>query len=836
MRGSSCGWLVGCIFALACASAAAEPAGLREPDRLQFEGVAQVSERDIRDALKFDFDVALAAHPDVPVKGYCRAVESSTLLGYLNSGFRDAQITASYDEQRAGIVVRVNEGRRRLCGAVHVTGAQAADGNLLVQAVTQSATKQPALWVPDDPAPFDEPTRLDIHNRLKDAFAAQGFFRPSFVVRMSAEAADQPATLEIKIDQEGPCAEVGAITVGGNQRDSDAEILKYLDLCPGQRYDSGLATRLQTRLEKSGRFLGATIERASGVRVFDRGKEIVDLRIEVRDLESASPLSRDLSSEEKTVLAFCDWLARWSRGDTEYDFVVDLSLGIDELRSACSEMDMPMPLPEESLVKRVEFRLVSAPRRGQTLRVRLLDAGNQALLDDTAIFYPDRLVFGSIVRKARLQLPHPNAGQLTLNIEARGREATEDDDRPFNVMFGTTWSSTTRPERAGLVKANVSPSAALGLFRRDQGVTFEREGDTLRRGSEDAVTSIDLSSGRVLEFVLRFPDADNEAITNRLTLRTEAGAFARETAEIENCLASARSYAPDGLKSAVAFVLDDLLFVMRRLESSPDKIAAWQAVRKILDRWSMPALDELRLGGITSATDDKRQRAEYNLPRATWSFTDRAVTHSRSQQFGAAVCLRSYATLVSQDNWLWATGRDYLLSQGAAEPGLASLKRQAAMSDLGPLHALALTATGIHSVVTTAAKNGRRNVTLEAFRRDLAPLLSDESWAGKWLLSLTEATRSLDEAELRSLAGFIDDEEPLVREMVASFLALLKEEPDKPAADALLRVVGVAWNLYLGEALATALERAAPAEDEDAAKNAPLARQLNTTDDSTEKR
>src|SRR4051812_33032611 len=104
--------LIGCVAALGLAglcqfAVAAEPAALREIERLVFEGVESVTVGDICEALAIDFEVALAAHPDASLSGYLRAVETTTLLGYHHSGFRDAKVTAAYDEQQERIVVRV---------------------------------------------------------------------------------------------------------------------------------------------------------------------------------------------------------------------------------------------------------------------------------------------------------------------------------------------------------------------------------------------------------------------------------------------------------------------------------------------------------------------------------------------------------------------------------------------------------------------------------------------------------------------------------------------------------------------------------------------------------
>ena len=113
MRTKTLGWLATIVLAFnGWQLSAAEPAGIREPEKIVFVGVQQVAEKDVRMALSVDFDAVLAAHPDAALSGYLRAIEATTLRGYRHSGFRDAQVAAEYNEQQERIVVRVEEGQR----------------------------------------------------------------------------------------------------------------------------------------------------------------------------------------------------------------------------------------------------------------------------------------------------------------------------------------------------------------------------------------------------------------------------------------------------------------------------------------------------------------------------------------------------------------------------------------------------------------------------------------------------------------------------------------------------------------------------------------------------
>src|SRR5947207_10705533 len=128
MRAIFPGGVGAAVFAALCVTAAAaEPMGVCEIEKLVFEGVEQVAVADVRAALQANFDVLLAAHPDGPLNGYLRAIETTAQLAYHHSGFPGAKITAAYDEGQERIVVHVEEGARNFCGEVKIVGALKAD-------------------------------------------------------------------------------------------------------------------------------------------------------------------------------------------------------------------------------------------------------------------------------------------------------------------------------------------------------------------------------------------------------------------------------------------------------------------------------------------------------------------------------------------------------------------------------------------------------------------------------------------------------------------------------------------------------------------------------------
>src|SRR5436190_8946535 len=545
---------------------AAEPAGIRDHVRLKFDGVERVSERDILAALLIDFDVALAAHPDAPLDGYLRAVETSTLLGYRHSGFRDAVVAATHDEQQSQIVMRVKEGPRYFCGDVNITGAKSADIGLLIQAITQPTNKESTPWVEGRPVPFDVATTRETILRLKSAFAAQGFLRSSFAIQNTAGTGSETATLEITVQDEGPRAEIGQITVNGNERDSDADLLQYLNLQPGQRYDSNLEERLQSRLEASGRFLSTTVTRVDNTRI-EGDKEIVGLSLGLRDYDFAPPLTKAFTAEETALLKFRDWFGRWANDKTDHDIVCEMTLGPQGLDKLFDELEMPLPSQYRGRLNRADLRIVISPHHGQTLTLRLFDAKQQPLFDEAIVFYPDHLLIGNSVRGVKFQVPHPNAGQLTVNIQAKTDKSSAETERPFSLTLGMTVKS--RPHASGTavrVATEISPGAALSFFEPANEATCRLRNGAWKLRSGKLRAQIDATTGQLLKLSAKSPSGKNEAegqIPNRLKIFTESAAFERETRAIEQALALAQAQdTHDGLKSFLNFALEEWSFAL----------------------------------------------------------------------------------------------------------------------------------------------------------------------------------------------------------------------------------------------------------------------------------
>ena len=209
--------------------------------------------------------------------------------------------------------------------------------------------------------------------------------------------------------------------------------------------------------------------------------------------------------------------------------------------------------------------------------------------------------------------------------------------------------------------------------------------------------------------------------------------------------------------------------------------------------------------------DDSDDDSWFEFPweNQAWDLVDLQQPRSAARRNAAAAVLPIYRRLVPGEGWLWPAGRDFLLLLGSGEAiPLVSLEQAAISEAVGPLGALTIACL---KPSATATRVGQERLTLEAFRRDYQPLLSGDSWLSKWLLSLAEAARSLDEAELRAMiAAVCHDEQARIGAHVVA--RAIKQSADKPVAELVSTLLDSMWDSGISTAIASPTEKANAAD------------------------
>jgi len=447
--------------------------------------------------------------------------------------------------------------------------------------------------------------------------------------------------------------------------------------------------------------------------------------------------------------------------------------------------------------------------------VRLFADDESLFLDEIVALQPDHLLLAAPQRRALLNFPHFSGNQSTLNIEGKCKGEPDEDGRPFQFKAGFSVKSRNRPERPSLpVKLELAVPPILSVLSEDE-VKLARDGDEWKLEHTDmpgVLARLDAGTGRLIKFSGKIsPENDEQGETTKceFSLRTEEGAWKREIESLQAKFTGAKEYdATAPWKSLAEFAADELIFAMRHQNLPAENIEAVDAARKLLCRWSVPkfADDE-----STNASGDVDDDAWFELPaeKVNWSF-EKLTASPQSRKNGTPFVLRTYQRLVPRESWLAPAGRDvalYLASE--SQLPLDGLWTRVRSGDIGPLGCW-LIGSFFKDWKPALARESLRDMTLEAFRKDYQPLLSGDGWLSKCLLSFADAARSLDEADLRAFASWIDD--GIVREIAANWLLTLKDEPEKPVANGVSRMLDALWAIGLRSAVAANFKSLVPAD------------------------
>jgi hypothetical protein len=166
-----------------------------------------------------------------------------------------------------------------------------------------SSKADPAFWFPGEPLAFGDDDQLPMVGEVIILLAEQG--RPLAKVTTRHDLrADGMADLVIHIDDAGPVATVGTVTVEGNVTNTAEEIIRLSGLATGQAATPSRLDEVQLALWRCGRFFPFAID----LRPHTTGDTEVDIHIRVRELEGIPPLSAPADPGQQVVLRFLDWL------------------------------------------------------------------------------------------------------------------------------------------------------------------------------------------------------------------------------------------------------------------------------------------------------------------------------------------------------------------------------------------------------------------------------------------------------------------------------------------------------------------------------------------------
>ncbi len=775
-------------------------------DHLVFEGVKSFDVKELRDTLSRDVDVVAAERPHVAPEFFLKAVERTLTLGYQHSGFRDVRVKASYEQDSNRTVVRIQEGHRHVCGEVKIVGCQRIKPDVIVACITEAVDTDEILWPVGQSVPYDEVTRGAIRDRLRQTFCAAGFFKTEFDIDINVEGDNKRAALLVNVRDEGPQARIGEITVEGANRDGPAEVLRFLSLDRGQPFDSLLPTRIEEKLDQSGRFVISEVLANPDPKNSDKEHDLFNLTIQLRELEHAPRLDQQFNDKEQAVLKMADWAHRWSAGQVPEDLVIELAGTGEEYATA---LGIELEESERTWIKRLAFKTIVSPTQGAAINIKASDAKGNSLHDVVLLSHRDRLVLGSIVRRQKLDVMHDGKLQCKFSFEVRANDPTRelDNDRPFLLAAGLSGKSFDEPQSNFFrIEMKFLPAALLSLVH-DKDLKSELKDGRLEITGPQFHAIVDSATGRPVEIELGDQNPDSH-----LRVITESSALAAEQRRFEEHLAGGKTYdSTSPWLSTMAFVLDEWILSLQHQATDGDggsqrKVAACRAISKLMANWHKAIANDRAHDKVVRS---EAEREKFSVPgvKSSVAFVDLFGNEpdARRQEVGALLgMLRSSAP---KDGCLWLISRSVLLwlVEDETDPTLGQLTGS---SDLGPIGHWLLTSL----LVENAAEAGLAANTLAGFRTDYRPLLNDDSPLSKLVLSIAEAARSLSKQELRDLAYFAEDQ--AFRQSLTDALLGLHSDTKRPIAESLADSLDQFWQQHLRERIKFAFQRQILSDDD----------------------
>lgn len=766
-------FLVVAWFGQAAVAGQPGPVGTeRDARSLTIEGTAAFAPQQIKDALLLNSAFQLAADASTPLDDYLKTLQRLIRTGYRDAGFPNVEVSASVDAKTGTVVVHVTEGPRYLAGDIRISGGKTIPVAQLVErlskphppkdAVAQLETAnngatalrwvdldgadaelQGPVWRPGKPAPFLAMGESDseLHRAVADALADFGYFFAQFTVDVVADAASRKGHLAIHVSGEGVRSAFADAEIHGNQANARGDILKYLAFQPGGPATREELARLQARLWHSGRFIKSSVTLLRPAKPTDPAK----VRIDLVELQGATPLSKPLSREEELLLKCRDRTANPDCGDG--DFVFDLR------------------------GKEGSGTIVVSPRGGMFLGLEYSGTPGQNRAEYRTILSSEEIGLYCI-SGGRKFTARPPGGQLIGSLGLRLNENANEANEGRSMLAFSFGCKSDHSHSALPVKLTMGldPAFFVDLAHRPLTKVTVQDGRMILSSHKETIR-LDATTGKLLEYVVTAA-AEAEAQDDRpsgkktspspstgeshgtMRIAFSPGEFRRRL-EAAHAATSQATNAWDGsrpVSSLLSFFSDeDRLW---QWIPGADGRRAQQIVRRMLNQNVAEPLDLVALkllgAGKSSATDEA---PDFVIREASGSSrkTDQdslqwvAFSWAMAREF---VRPGSWPEVATQAAWRMAAGGD--------ESALRDWKKLYESHQSGPLCFLACGALlkGLNSpMAQLMAARGLGRLSIDDFRKEYSTLLDPKYRVGQFAHRVAAFLRELDDRDLDCVAG-----------------------------------------------------------------------------------
>lgn len=754
---------------------------LCDPQRIEIKGAVSFSAGEIRTALLNDRELLAASTASSPLGPYLIALHDRLVAGYRHMGFPDPVADVALDHRHGRILIAVTEGMRYVAGSVRVQGASDPITAEIVSALIQrqpgdkacrrladqpldeqpwqwldkdfspQATNGP-LWVPNEPAPFDEVFMDEARRAVERAVAWQGFLSPKFEVKVAPrEGAERIADLVIQFSDVGRAADVDRIEVTGVKRASVAKILEATGLKQGIRWTRFERDRVERVLWHSARLKTFDFELDTPA-----GPQApLVMRLSVVENDRGPVFGEPASPAEEAILRVRQWVLDFARrGD---DLIFDGEApGFGSGKLVISTQG-------------TFLRFCSARSASPASEYELLVAPNAVGLYSTT-------------RGRKLEFERM-AAQCVALAQVKMLNPVKDEQRySLTVGFGSVGKSADHGEHPFRLDLLFAPVVLCDMLLDNPAKLSD--GRLVLEGK--CSLRANLTTG---EFMMRSEAEDG--LFGQITVKR--GEFSREAQQLKTrTQGQPNDYrAGQPVASLARLIVDEPQLWLAAGRQPPDKQLS-QSLRGLIDR------------GVFGALDTALAKVRWDT---TGQFTVPASRAFDPMRNGNSTSLSSIAWMWGASLWLpkifpadswpyWLCHDGLVAADGKTDLVQAAIGRVVQWDRTGPLAYIVLSQWYKHSAPRYSLPFARRGLTrlsTEDFRRDYDLLLNPSYIPGQCVLRLADAIRQMDEAEqarLRASAKAVFGEE------VAAMIERLIESKERPSGQVLAAALDELWEKH----------------------------------------
>ena len=684
----------------------------RDPANWVIEGCNTFSASKIKSAASRDFAVQLTTSLEDNPSELRQILERRIRDGYRSLGFPDARVQVRIDSENDKAEISIYEGKRIHAGELQVLGLNAPMRQRIRDAIgSEESTVEPwleeenaddtkALWIPHEPARFDDRFMELVEKRVGRILGDSGFTRAQFNVSTNV-AADQ-AILKIEIVDLGPPNLIQNIRFEGWFRNSPDVLLRYLDLETGVVLTHELKSKILKKLWDSGRFASHSLD----VTPVANG---CDVTIRVTEIANAPHLTTPLDDEQLVLKKLHHWITTSLHKDV--DLVLNTTYFGTRFEMVLSKHGVLVLAKEEDT---------------ETMLYAIRFADTLGIFD---LKHKQKYEFGF----DKIQV----TGALKLSA------SSQNPDQLFCFNFGVGWRSCSSAAPSFLLEQSISPAFFLATNyapmsrceKNDQSYTYFTKNTELEVDAETGALIVARFFGDEVELV----------VTPRKNYYGQISQQVCERERLVNQWDSERQ-----LTSLLRFLADSdwssLSQIISILGSDPievaeflDRASNWKTMEGV-DQWLAKITPKTNSFEIPSSVNDSQKEHE---------------SLSGNSAIVAYAAMMACNDLFQRDSWPWHFGQAILFfATGHQEHAKLNLKRVSSLAQNGPVAnwLLAELTQKDPPIAAAFAYRGRKSLNEANFDDDVSKIIDS---AEHWLIPTLNQMSELSDDEVKFFAKLL---------------------------------------------------------------------------------